>query len=105
MSLKVIKAGVLDTVQDRGRYSYQHLGINPGGVMDAFAMQTANMLTGNNKNAAVIELHFPAATFLFEKDAIIAIAGADFAPMINDETIPLYQPVAVGGGSVLQFKQ
>ncbi|MBC7872663.1 MAG: allophanate hydrolase, partial [Ferruginibacter sp.] len=31
MSLKVIKAGILDTIQDNGRYGNQHLGINPTG--------------------------------------------------------------------------
>ena len=47
MSLKVIKAGLLDTIQDMGRIGYQHLGINPSGAMDRFAAQTANMLMGN----------------------------------------------------------
>ena len=32
MSMRIIKAGILDTVQDAGRYGYQHLGINPGGA-------------------------------------------------------------------------
>jgi antagonist of KipI len=44
MSLRIIKPGVLDTVQDGGRYGFQHLGINPGGAMDRFAAQTANLL-------------------------------------------------------------
>jgi antagonist of KipI len=48
MSLKIIKAGVLDTVQDLGRYGFQYLGINPGGAMDRFAAQVVNMLTGND---------------------------------------------------------
>ena len=48
MSLKIIKAGILDTIQDKGRYGYQHLGINPTGAMDKYAMQIANMLVGNN---------------------------------------------------------
>ena len=86
MSLKIIKAGILDTVQDMGRYGYQHLGINPGGAMDVFAMQVANMLVGNDINEAVIEMHFPASTFLFEEDAVIAVSGADFSPTVNDRT-------------------
>ena len=43
MSLKIIKAGVLDTIQDLGRYGFQYLGINPGGAMDRFAAQVVNM--------------------------------------------------------------
>jgi antagonist of KipI len=54
MSLKIIKAGVLDTIQDLGRYGFQYLGINPGGAMDRFAAQVVNMLTGNEISETVI---------------------------------------------------
>src|SRR5260221_12852802 len=103
MSLKVIKAGLLDTVQDLGRYGYQHLGINPVGAMDKFAAQISNILLGNEVNEAFIEMHFPAASFLFEQDTIIAISGADFTPTINGEPIPLLHPVVVSKNCVLQF--
>ncbi len=103
MSIRVIKAGLLDTVQDLGRNGYQHLGINPGGVMDRFASTTANVLLGNEINEAVIEMHFPAPAFLFEQDAIIAIDGADFSPTINGETIRLRHPLIISKSSVLHF--
>src|SRR5215208_3498671 len=93
MSLRIIKAGILDTVQDTGRYGYQHLGINPGGAMDKLASRVINMLVGNNSNEAVIEIHFPGSIFLFEQAAMIAIGGADFSASINGEIIPLWQPV------------
>ena len=67
MSLKILKAGILDTAQDSGRFGYQHLGINPGGAMDSFAMQTANLLVGNKMNEAVLEFFFPAPEIIFEK--------------------------------------
>ena len=57
MSLKVIKAGILDSAQDSGRYGYQQLGINPGGAMDKFAAQISNILVGNKVNEAIIEIH------------------------------------------------
>ena len=50
MSLKIIKAGVLDTIQDPGRYGFQYLGINPGGAMDRFAAQVVNTLSGNDSS-------------------------------------------------------
>ena len=79
MSLKVIKAGIQDTLQDLGRYGYQWLGINPGGAMDPFASRIANMLVDNAHEEAVLEMHFPAAAFLFEKDCLIALGGANFS--------------------------
>src|SRR5262245_47177000 len=105
MSLKIIKAGILDSIQDPGRYGHQHLGINSSGVMDAFAAQVVIILVGNDINEAVIELHFPASTFLVEQEALIAIGGAEFSATINGEEISLWQPVLVSRNSVLQFQK
>lgn len=101
--MKVIKAGIQDTVQDMGRFGYQHLGINPGGVMDRFSAQMANMLAGNEMDKAVLELHFPASVFIFQQPALIALYGADFFPSINGEKIPTGHPVLVNKNAILQF--
>lgn len=103
MNVRVIKAGVQDTIQDTGRYGWQHLGINPGGAMDKKAAQVANILVGNSPGGAVLELHFPAGEFFFEEPALIAISGADFSAHINAEEIPLEQPVLINKYSILQF--
>ncbi|MGB3077110.1 MAG: hypothetical protein WBB36_17430, partial [Chitinophagales bacterium] len=103
MSLRIISKGILDTVQDTGRYGFQHLGINPGGVMDALAAQLANIVAGNKRDEAVIEMHFPASTYLFEEDALFALGGADFSATINDQPVPLYTPVVIRKYSALQF--
>ncbi|MDP9229684.1 MAG: KipI antagonist, partial [Bacteroidota bacterium] len=103
MSIRIIKPGILDTIQDLGRYGYQHLGINPGGVMDHFATQVVNGLVANEINDAVIEMHFPAATILFQQEALIAIGGADFIPSINGEKIQLWQPVMINKNCLLHF--
>ncbi len=103
MNLRIIKAGVLDTIQDMGRYGWQQLGINPGGVMDKWAAQAANILVGNDTKEAVVEIHFPASDFFFEKQVLIAVCGADFSPYLNGEEIPCGQPVLVNRFSILQF--
>jgi antagonist of KipI len=105
MSLKIIKAGVFDTIQDLGRYGSQYLGINPGGAMDHFAAQAVNILVGNNTTEPVIELHFPSSIFLFEQEVMIAIGGADFSPTIDGEEIPLWRPVIISKNSLLQFQK
>lgn len=105
MSLKIIKAGILDSVQDMGRYGCQHLGINPGGAMDRFSLQVANLLAGNEPHEAVIEMHFPASVFLFTQPALLALSGADFSASINGEPVPNLRCMAVSKNSVLQFHQ
>lgn len=103
MSLKIFKAGILDSIQDMGRYGSQHLGINPGGVMDKFSAHVANILAGNHCNEAVLELHFPASIIIFQKPALIALSGADFSASINGEKIPTHHAVLVNKNSILQF--
>ncbi|HMJ47997.1 MAG TPA: biotin-dependent carboxyltransferase family protein, partial [Ferruginibacter sp.] len=105
MSLYIVKPGLLDTIQDMGRYGYGSFGINPGGAMDRYAAQVANALVGNEFNEGVIECHFPAAQILFEKDVLISITGAHFHPMLNDEILPIWKPILVRKNTVLHFKK
>jgi antagonist of KipI len=103
MNLRIIKGGILDSIQDNGRYGFQHLGLNPGGTMDKLAAQIGNILVGNSLNEAVIELHFPASEYFFEQTALIAITGADFVACINGDEVPCHQPIIVSKFSILQF--
>jgi len=103
--LRITRQGVLDTVQDLGRYGYQYLGINCNGAMDRFSMQLVNALLGKELGSPVLEIHFPASQFLFEKETIICITGADFLPMLNDQVIPLDRPIAVSSKSTLRFEK
>src|SRR3954471_8966123 len=99
MSLTVIKPGILDSIQDGGRNGFQYLGVNRGGAMDIYSAEITNMLVGNSNDEAVIEMHFPAAAYLFTQETIIAIGGADFIPSINGEEIPLWHPVVISRNS------
>lgn len=103
MSLLIIKHGLLDTMQDMGRYGHQHMAINPGGAMDAVAMSVANALVGNEETEAVLEMHFPAAEIVFEEPALIAISGAAFSPTINGEPAPMLQPLWISKSATLRF--
>ncbi|HYV94195.1 MAG TPA: biotin-dependent carboxyltransferase family protein [Chitinophagales bacterium] len=103
MSIRILKPGLSDSFQDLGRYGFQYLGINPGGAMDPVAAQVANMLAGNDVHEAVIEMHFPASSFLFKEDALIALSGADFNATLNEQEIPLCTPIVVRKFSVMQF--
>jgi antagonist of KipI len=103
MSLSIIKPGILDTIQDQGRFGYGAWGINPGGAMDSFAAEIANMLVGNCPAEALLEMHFPGPQILFEQNALIAITGADFSPLVNDIPVPLWHPVVIRKNTVLHF--
>jgi antagonist of KipI len=103
MAFSIIKPGLLDTIQDLGRNGFGNWGISPGGAMDIYAAQVANLLVGNDKHEAVIEIHFPGPQILFEQNTLIAITGADFSPTLVDEVIPRWQPIVVRKNTVLHF--
>jgi antagonist of KipI len=103
MSFSIIKPGLLDTIQDLGRNGFGNWGVTPGGAMDSYAAQVANLLVGNSQCEAILEIHFPGPQILFEQNTMIAITGADFSPTVNDEIIPRWQPIVVRKNTVLHF--
>ena len=103
MSLLVTKDGILTTVQDLGRYGYRSFGVNPSGAMDRTAARILNLLLENDENAAVLELHFPAGEFLFEKETNIAVGGADFSAEISNARIMNWTTEHAKKGDVLKF--
>ncbi|HEV8271237.1 MAG TPA: biotin-dependent carboxyltransferase family protein [Chitinophagaceae bacterium] len=103
MSLKIVKAGMLDSIQDMGRYGYQQVGINPTGAIDKYAAVIANILVGNTHSEAVIEMRFPAAAIFFDEPTIIALSGAEFNASINGNPIPINHAVIVNKNTTLQF--
>ncbi len=104
MTLLIEKPGILTSVQDLGRLGYRRSGINPGGVMDRTAARLINILLGNKENAAVIEMHFPAAQIVFEHDTVFVLGGADLLPELEGLAIENWRPFAAKAGEVLKFR-
>jgi antagonist of KipI len=103
MSFEILKAGMLDTVQDAGRRGYGKWGIGPGGAMDWYASYVANALVGNDDDAALVEMHFPAPHILFHGDTLVSITGAEMMPVLQGHQVPLWRPLIIKAGSVLTF--
>jgi antagonist of KipI len=103
MSVRVIRPGLLTSVQDLGRYGYQKHGVIVSGAMDPFAHRIANLLVGNEERAATLEMTVKGPTLEFEREALIAICGADLSPAIEGRPLPLWKPILVQKGQVLQF--
>ena len=99
--MKIIVPGPLSTIQDGGRFGYMSTGFGSGGAMDLYAMEQANILAGNDPKDGVIEMTMLGITAEFTCDTVIALTGADMAPTINGEPIPMYQSVQVYQGDRL----
>jgi antagonist of KipI len=103
MSIRVIKPGLLTSVQDLGRYGYQKHGVIVSGAMDPFAHRIANLLVGNQESEATLEMTLLGPTLQFEADALIAICGADLSPSVGSIPLPLWKPILVKKGETVRF--
>lgn len=103
--LMVVRPGLLSTVQDLGRPGSQHLGIVPGGVMDALAHRLANALVGNAPQAASLEITVLGPELVFGQTLLIALCGAAFQSSIEGVPLPLDRPVLVNAGARLKIEQ
>lgn len=103
MSIRVLRPGLLSTLQDAGRHGYQHIGVPVSGAMDAFSHRVANLLAGNEENAATLEMTLRGPQLQFLEDALIAICGADLSPSIGRVPVPEGRPVRLRAGTVLEF--
>ena len=103
MAIQIIKKGIADTIQDIGRYGYQHLGIQANGFLDYQSARLANYILGNPVNAPIFEIHFPASSFCFTRNYTICISGANFVPVLNEKSIAINTPIEVKQNDILQF--
>ena len=103
MSIRVVKPGVLTTVQDGGRTGFQAKGFNVSGVMDRRAYRFGNFLVGNYTDEAVLEMSMFGGSFTFLESNYIAITGADMGATIEGVPAPMYETVFVREGDTLSF--
>ncbi len=103
MGIRILKAGMMTTVQDLGRTGYQSQGFSVAGVMDVRSFKIANLLLDNPENEAVLEFALIGPTLEFTAGTLIAITGGDFQPTINGEPAPMYTAIDIHKGDVLKF--
>ena len=96
MSIRVLRPGLLTTVQDFGRHGHQHVGLCPGGAMDPVSLALANALVGNPPGAAALEITVIGPELLFEHDTLVALCGAEF-----QGGFPHNRPVLARAGAAL----
>lgn len=100
--LKVIEPGLETSVQDLpGRIGYWEQGFPPSGPMDAWSFRLANLLVGNDANAAALECQFLGPRLRFLDDRVIAVTGGDMAPTLDGEPVAMWQSFAVTEGQEL----
>lgn len=100
--MEIMVAGMMTSIQDRGRYGYQAKGVSVSGVMDLLAYKLANILVGMDENAPCIEMAYAGPTTKFHGPMEVALTGGEFTPKLNGKPVAMYETLYVQGGDVLE---
>ena len=76
LGLRVLAVGAPVLFQDLGRAGLAHQGVSASGALDRSALEAANRLVGNPRDAACLEITLGGFSFVAERAAVIALTGA-----------------------------
>jgi 5-oxoprolinase (ATP-hydrolysing) subunit C len=100
--IEVIKSGLETSIQDYpGRIGYWAQGFPPSGPMDSWSFRLANLLVGNPPGAAGLECQFVGPTLRFQREAMVAVCGADMKPTLDGGAVVMWESLAVKAGQTL----
>jgi antagonist of KipI len=103
VSARVVSAGLQTTVQDLGRPRARRHAVPVGGAMDTVALRLANVLVGNDENAAVLEATLLGPALEFDAPTLIAICGADLSATIESTPLGRWRVALAPAGTTLRF--
>ena len=88
-ALRVVRAGLFDTVQDLGRIGFMALGMPTAGAMDRIALTLANALVGNPAGTAGLEIGVMGPDLRVEADSVrVALVGPLSPALIETPDAP-----------------
>ncbi|OSC40528.1 urea carboxylase [Mycobacterium decipiens] len=102
--IDVLRAGTMTTVQDYpGRIGLWEVGIPPSGPMDDLSFTLANTAVGNPGTAPGLECTLHGPRLRFSGPAVICVTGAPTTVTIDETPVPMWEPVDVSAGAVLDI--
>ena len=105
--LEVITPGLMTSVQDRGRFGFQALGISVSGALDPDGFDLANALAGNEAGTGALEIRMLGPTLEVTAESVtVALAGtgADIEVMSPErEMISACRSVTFRKGQVFRI--
>ncbi len=102
--IEILSTGPLCSVQDLGRRGYRQIGVSVSGAMDALALQSANMMVGNEAGAAGLEVTVFPFRARFHARTLVAVTGAGCQASVGERAVPPWWCVEVQAGDVLTLK-
>ncbi|MGW0778922.1 5-oxoprolinase subunit C family protein [Streptomyces sp. NPDC002835] len=99
--MEVVRAGVLTTIQDLGRFGHAGLGVPRSGAADQPAHRLANRLVGNPADAATMETTLTGVAVRATRPVLVAVTGAPAPVRVNGRPSAWADPVYLPAGAVL----
>ena len=103
-AFEILRAGLLTTVQDRGRIGCQKFGVTVSGAMDEFALRVGNILVGNEQGAAGLEISFLGPHIRLRADVTLALTGAETDVDLDGKPAPWYEAFRAQAGQTLDIR-
>ena len=101
--MRIIRPGMLTTVQDLGRWGFQDNGVPVAGPMDEYSHRLANRLVGNDPSAAALEVTLIGPEVDAADDVVCAVTGAEFVLTVGGMRIPSDEAFLLRAGQPLKF--
>jgi allophanate hydrolase subunit 2 len=95
VTFSISEAGWLSTFQDLGREDSEYMGVPCGGAADQHSAATANILVGNRRGAALLEIMGGRFAFIASHDVFISVTGTPADVAVGGVPVPMWQPVCV----------
>ena len=101
-SFITLKPGLQTCVQELpGRIGFLEQGFPRSGPFDSWSFRQANLLVGNDRDAAALECQFVGPTLKLDADCLVAVTGGDMRPTLDGSPIPMWTTVAAAAGQEL----
>ena len=103
MSVGVRRPGLFTTVQDSGRWGYQHVGVPVAGSMDMVSHRLANAIVGNEPSAATLEMTLAGPELECDRPTLFAVTGAEFDVRLDGVDVAANTSCLARSGQVIAF--
>jgi biotin-dependent carboxylase-like uncharacterized protein len=104
-AFEVLEPGILTTIQDLGRCGYRQFGVPPSGALDPFSFRVGNLLLGNLRREASLEMTIRGPKLKVLREAVIAVTGGDLSLTLNGDPLEMWRTHLLVEGDVIDFKR
>lgn len=103
--IEIVTDTALATVQDLGRTGGLCWGVGSAGAMDNLALEAGNILLGNARDAAAVEVQVFPFAIRFDSDQEVAVTGADCAAELDGRAVPPWCTARARAGNLLRLNR